>query len=208
MLLFLSFYDRNMIFKCLNTIKYTHAHTPAQSESHKQTEKLCADLCVCVCVCGINLKEQLCFALTCASVATTKPNVKAICTMDGSYPVFHADVVLAMPTDTKKNVPKNSASKIFHIFRLFMMSLTPMIRFTPEINNEFNQIDSHEYFAILVCTRQFRNNYQFQLVGFYLQKHNAKHLSETQLEYRQNSHFAKAKLKFTIDSSQCRCRLL
>lgn len=88
----------------------------------------------CVPVCGINLRQINKF--TCAIVATTKPKVNAIWTMDGEYPAVHAAVVLAIPIDTKKNVPKNSANNIFQILRLFVISLIPMIRLTPEINGK------------------------------------------------------------------------
>lgn len=51
--------------------------------------------------------------------------------MLGLYPSLHPAVVHATPTATKKKVPRNSANSIFHILRLFVMSLTPIIRFTP-----------------------------------------------------------------------------
>lgn len=56
--------------------------------------------------------------------------------MLGLYPTSHVPVVLAIPMDTKKNVPKNSANNIFQILRLFVMSVTPMIRLTPAKTNE------------------------------------------------------------------------
>lgn len=72
--------------------------------------------------------------LTCAIVATTRPNVNATCTtliMPYTAELSPLDIVDATPTATKKNVPKNSANSIFHILRLFRMSLTPIIRLTP-----------------------------------------------------------------------------
>lgn len=107
----------------------------------------------CVHACGINLRQINEF--TCAIVATTKPNVNAIWTIDGEYPVVHAAVVLAIPIDTKKNVPKNSANNIFQILRLFVMSLTPMIRLTPEINGSI--VDKMKYHQIF-CSFQFLSN--------------------------------------------------
>lgn len=71
---------------------------------------------------------------TCAIVATTKPNVNAICTILNislTAALSPLNIVDATPTETKKNVPKNSANSIFHILRLFRMSLTPIIRLTP-----------------------------------------------------------------------------
>lgn len=49
---------------------------------------------------------------TWASEATTKPNVKAICSMDGLKPGFQPPVVLAIPIATSKNVPRNSATSM------------------------------------------------------------------------------------------------
>lgn len=72
--------------------------------------------------------------LTCAMVATTNPNVNAICTTRNislAASSFPLNMVDATPTATKKKVPKNSANSIFHILRLFRMSLTPIIRLTP-----------------------------------------------------------------------------
>lgn len=67
---------------------------------------------------------------TWAKVATINPKHRAICGIDGSYPPPHP-VVLAMPTETRRSVPKNSATSIRHMFRLSVMSCTPTISLTP-----------------------------------------------------------------------------
>lgn len=102
---------------------------------------------------------------TCASVATTKPNVKAIWVIVGLYPSPHPwPVVLAIPMATKKNAPKNSANKILNIFRLFVISLTPMIRLTPakkeeeekigtwKMSNRNDYTDTHIHYQTILST--------------------------------------------------------
>ena len=71
--------------------------------------------------------------LTCAIVATTRPKVNAICGIDAVYVESQPPVVLPMPIATRKNVPKNSAISIRHMFRLSVISATPIICFIPVI---------------------------------------------------------------------------
>lgn len=58
--------------------------------------------------------------LTCASVATVRPKVNAIC---GT--VAPPSAVLPTPMKTKKNVPSNSPSNIRQMFLFSVMSATP-----------------------------------------------------------------------------------
>lgn len=67
--------------------------------------------------------------LTCARVATTKPKHSAIWgTVGLSSP---QPVVDAIPTATKSNVPRNSATNMRHMFLLSVISWTPIISLTP-----------------------------------------------------------------------------
>lgn len=62
-------------------------------------------------------------------MATRRPNVKAICGIVG--PIGNP-IVDAMPMDTRRKVPQNSAISTRHILRLSVISATPTIFFIPE----------------------------------------------------------------------------
>lgn len=66
--------------------------------------------------------------LTCAKVATIKPNAKDISTIAGLDVKL---IIVPQPMRTKRNVPINSAHKALHIFVLSVISDKPIIPSAP-----------------------------------------------------------------------------
>lgn len=81
-------------------------------------------------ICILYIKYELQWLkLTCAKVATSSPNVSAICTMDGIW--LSQAMVEPHPMSTSINVPRNSAISIRHICLLSVMSDRPRKLFVP-----------------------------------------------------------------------------
>lgn len=110
---------------------------------------------------NLNITGYLCCALTCASVATVRPNVNAICGTDAS-----PSAVLPTPMKTKKNVPSSSPSSIRQMFLFSVMSAMPT-SFDMAANNRNNLGISMRLDAIInglikprLCARHSLINYE------------------------------------------------
>lgn len=88
--------------------------------------------------------------LTWASVATTNPKVNAICGIV-DWKLSNPDVVLLIPTETRKNVPKNSAIKHLQMLRLSVMSAMPMTFFKAAKRNDFFYIQCLCSRCLYIC---------------------------------------------------------
>lgn len=79
-------------------------------------------------------KDKIAICLTWANVATSRPNVNAICGTLGEYDASNPPVVLPIPIETSKKVPRHSAISWRQMLRLSVMSATPIIFFNPVDN--------------------------------------------------------------------------
>lgn len=75
-------------------------------------------------------------APTCAMVATTKPNVRPICTKDGL--VLPMATTEPHPTRTNIKVPMNSPTKLRQILLLSVMSEIPITVSTPAGRKQYS----------------------------------------------------------------------